>query len=418
MNGGQKSNERLLGLTRVGPFAIGIALAMASAIPGTALATGGTGCMKTANQLFQGCLSDADETLRVGNANCLNIGESHERRACFRASRAEAAEEREECGEVRAARKGVCRDLQEDIYDPDPLLVENTLPEEELAAQNPYVNLTPGFTTLVRITEEGEDTGEFVVMTVTDETEEIQGKDCRVVADVELALDEEDEEEAEGEEADAMVTADDDDGDGEVDYEVLESTYDYYALTTPNYDVIYCGETTLAFENDGLTIDTDGSFIAGIEYAKAGYLTRSAPMVHTSERQEYALDEAEDVVTYVSLASAPGEDFGGNNENAEGDYSCGEDGCLETFDFNPLDPESEESKFYLAAPDGPGFVLALAFEDGEFNGEREELVCDFPTLEEFWANAESDCGVEDIEELAEDLCEVAPEGFCDDGEED
>lgn len=417
MKDGQHAFESSTRLTRIGPLAVGVALAMASVVPATTLAAG-SGCMRTANQLFQGCLSDADETMRQGNANCLNVGEFHERRACFRGARVEAAEEREECGEVRAARKGVCRDLQEDIYDPDPLLVDDTLPEEELADQNPYVNLTPGFTTLVRITEDGEDTGEFVVLTVTDETEEIQGKDCRVVADVELALEEEDEEEDEGEEADAVVAAEDDDDDGEADYEVLESTYDYYALTTPNYDVIYCGETTLAFENDGLTIDTDGSFIAGIEFAKAGYLTRSAPMVHTSERQEYALDEAEDVVTYVSLNSAPSEDFGGNNENAGGAYSCAEDACLETFDFNPLDPESEESKFYLAAPDGPGFVLALAFEDGEFNGEREELVCDFPTLEEFWDNAESDCGVENIEELAEDLCEVAPEAFCDDGEDD
>ena len=386
-------------------------LAMSAALAGPAAANNGgpPGCFQTAGQLFQGCMADVMEEQRTGNAVCLNIGDHAEQRACRRDVAEAVAEEREECFEVREARWDACVLLGEDIYDPDPLTVETLFSPEEVAdgaaPQNPYWDLRAGRTFVLRITEfedgEFEDTGDVVIGTVqdADEAVEIQGQLCTTLTEVEFSREEEE----------------DEDEAGEVDYFVTEKTDDYYGLTL-NSDVIYCGETTIAAEDDeGLVLDTDGSFIAGLEGAKSGYLLRSMPMVGVAERQEWALDEAEDVVEYLSLATQPDEEYGGNNTNDD-DYSCEGDTCLGTQDINPLDPEESELKFYKPEV---GFVLALDFEDGEFAGEREELACQFDSLEDFWSMGADACGFtdEEFEELAEDLCEVAADAFCEEDDD-
>jgi hypothetical protein len=398
----RKPTDRLL--------AVAAGLTLSAALAAPAGATGGNGapgCFRTAGQLFQGCLADVMEEQREGNAVCLNIGDQAERRECRREVRINVAEEREECFEVREARWDACELLGEDIYDPDPLTVETLYTPEEvaegIATQNPYWDLREGRTFVLRITEFGEDTGDVVIGTVqdADEAVEIQGQLCTTLTEVEFSREEEE----------------DEDEAGEVDYFVTEKTDDYYALTL-NSDVIYCGETTIAAEDDeGLILDTDGSFIAGFEGAKSGYLLRSMPMVGVAERQEWALDEAEDVVEYLSLGTEPDEEFGGNNLNQDGAYSCEGGTCLGTQDINPLDPEESELKFYKPEV---GFVLALDFEDGEFTGEREELACQFESLGDFYAQGMAACGfsMEEFEELTEDLCEVAPDAFCDDEDDD
>ncbi len=70
-------------------------------------------------------------------------------------------------------------------------------------------------------------------------------------------------------------------------------------LTTP---YIYCGENTVEYE-EGFPVDTDSTFIAGIDFAKAGTLLRAKPDSGDADRQEYALGEAEDVVAYLNLNS-------------------------------------------------------------------------------------------------------------------
>ena len=94
----------------------------------------------------------------------------------------------------------------------------------------------------------------------------------------------------------------------------------------------------------------------------------------------------------------------GNNEN-DPNYSCDTPvGCVQTYDFAPIEPESTEFKYYIA---GLGFVLAEAMEDGEFTGEREELMCVGDSLDVL-----NDCGIEDPEILLEELCKLSPETFC------
>ena len=62
-------------------------------------------------------------------------------------------------------------------------------------------------------------------------------------------------------------------------------------------------------------------------------------------------------------------------------------------------------------------MLAVALEDGEVAGEREELVCSGDSIDVI---TDPECGIADVAELWEELCEAAFDPFCelDDGDED
>jgi hypothetical protein len=141
-----------------------------------------------------------------------------------------------------------------------------------------------------------------------------------------------------------------------------------------------------------------------MDHAKSGYLTLNTPVWGLAHRQEFSLEEAEDIIQYVGLNSAPSEEEGGNVANP--DFSCGTDLCLRIFDFAPIHPESTEFKYYLP---GVGFVLAVGMEDGELTGEREELVCLGDSLDVL---SEPECGLADSEALLEKLCRLSPDAFC------
>jgi hypothetical protein len=214
---------------------------------------------------------------------------------------------------------------------------------------------------------------------VTDDTVEINGVDCRVVVDVVLEVGEEE---------------------SEVEYEPVEVTDDWFAQDEDG-DVYYCGEIARNFE-DGFLTDLDGSFRSGVDYSKAGVLIRKFPVVDEAHRQEWSLDIAEDIIQYVDLGATPTEEEGGENE----EFPC-EGGCLQTLDFSPLEPDGSEFKYYLP---GTGFVLAVAYEDEEPTGEREELVCVGSSLDVL---GDSACEIDDVDELLDELCDFAPDAFCD-----
>jgi len=139
------------------------------------------------------------------------------------------------------------------------------------------------------------------------------------------------------------------------------------------------------------------------------------PIDGLAHRSEFAPGEAEDIIQYVSAMSGPTEDEGGDNLA----FPCGTMGCLRTYDFAPLDPESTEFKFYKPLvgtdPAAVGFVLAVGMEDGEVV-EREELVCSGGSLDVLTDVADP-CGLGDAaEDLLAELCKVSPDAFC--GEED
>ncbi|MES9939123.1 MAG: hypothetical protein ABW104_05025 [Candidatus Thiodiazotropha sp. 6PLUC2] len=336
-------------------------------------------CVKTAKYMYRACRSDESDDFKTSLANCLNLAETGERRACRREAQMVRKEDAEFCHDQMDARSEACEVLNEHRYDSDPLL-DPTLtfldPDEiDESNANPYVSLVAGHTAVVRAGEEAEET---VIIHVTDESREIQGVLCRVVAD-------------------AVVVTETDDEDGSIDYQPVEITDDWFAQDIHG-DVYYCGEISRNYE-DGVLVDIDGSFESGRDFAKAGLLIMSMPQIDVAHRQEFSLGEAEDIVQYIDLAAIP------NQENEL--YPCSDaGGCLMTYDFAPLDPEATEFKYYIP---GIGFVLAEAMEDGELTGEREELICAGDSLDILH---QPQCGIENPEKLLAELCKLSPDAFC------
>jgi hypothetical protein len=335
--------------------------------------------------MFKACRHDVRDDYLTTAANCINISSRSERRACFKEARALRAEEKESCEEVEEAREEACEILGEDRYDPDPLLdpgIDFIHPDQvpDTYAPNPFVSVVAGHTYVLKAGEEGEET---VIVHVTEDTREILGVECRVVVDI--------------------VVEESDEGGGVYEYEAVEVTDDWFAQDSMS-NVYYCGEIARNFE-DGVLRDLDGSFEAGLDFAKSGVLIRNAfPGLGVAHRQEYALGEAEDIIQYLDDAAVPSAEEGGENEL----FPCAPDGCQKTFDFAPLEPEATEFKYYRS---GIGFVLAVALEDGEITGEREELVCIGDSLDVL--SDDPDCGIADPEALLEELCKLSPDAFCD-----
>lgn len=330
-------------------------------------------CVKAAEKLLSACGLDVREERKKTAANCLNISNRQARRACFVAARKIVPEERKFCFDQFEARVDVCHLLGEERYDPDPLLDQaiNFIDVDEIGDDinpNPYFNLTVGHTYVLKA---GADFEETVIVHVSDETVEVQGQKCRLVVD-------------------AVVEAETDEN-GLVDYKAAEFTDDLYAQDSTG-NVYYCGEISRNFEN-GILDNLDGSFLAGKGFAKGGVLIKAFPEVGDVHRQEFALDEAEDLVQYVNLSAVPGVEEGGEVDG----FPCAPNGCLKTFEFAPLSPESTEFKYYIP---GTGFVLAVGLEDGE----REELVCVGDSLDIL---STPQCGIENPQELLEDLCDLA-----------
>lgn len=331
-------------------------------------------CERTAQKMFKSCRFETIEELYATTAKCINFEDRDERKACKDLARETYWEDREGCGEQREAREDVCELLGEDRFDPEALLdTANFVAEPDGA--NPYFSLQPGHTYVARA---GEDFEETIVVTVTDEVREILGVNCRIVVDIVLV---------------------EEDG----DLEAVEVTDDYYALAL-NGDVHYCGEVARNFE-DGALENLDGSFEAGRDYAKSGILIKAVPESGTGHRQEYLPGEAEDVIRYVNgeldtTSVGPGE--GGENPF----FPC-QGQCVKTEEFIPPEPGSGEFKYFRK---NVGFVLGVALEDGEPDGERDEMLCVGDSLDVL--GDDPNCGIDDADELLEMLCELSPIAFC------
>jgi len=340
-------------------------------------------CDGTADMMLRACGNDVRDDFYTTIANCMNISNRAARRQCKVDAKATRQEESENCDDIFDARMDACEVLDEDRYDPDPLLDPainyihpDQVPDEYPA--NPYFTLAAGRTYVVRA---GEDFEETNVVTVTEETRDVQGVDCRVVADVVLEVGEDE---------------------GEVEYEGIEATDDLYAQDDIG-NVYYCGEISREFE-DGVLRELEGSFESGREYAKSGILIRAFPVVGNADRQEFSLGEAEDIVEYVDLATGPSEAEGGDGP----EFPCGTTACQKTFEYGPLEPDASEFKYYLP---GTGFVLGVSMEDEQVTGERDELLCAGDSLDVL---DDAACGIDDVEALLDELCKLSPDAFCED----
>jgi len=189
---------------------------------------------------------------------------------------------------------------------------------------NPYWPMTAGSTWVyTEIDEEG--TELRVEVEVTNEKRDIAGISSTVVRDI--------------------VTE---------DGEVIEDTFDCYAQDADG-NIWYLGEDTKEYEN-GEVVSTDGSWEHGIDGALGGIIMLAAPQVGDTYRQEYYGGEAEDEGEVLSL-----------DESVEVPFGSFE-GCLQTEDTTPLEPDVLEHKYYC---EGVGPVLTIDVGGG---GGREELI--------------------------------------------
>ncbi len=136
-----------------------------------------------------------------------------------------------------------------------------------------------------------------------------------------------------------------------LDGELIEDTLDWFAQDADG-NVWYFGEDSKTIEN-GVVVGTEGSWEAGVAGALPGIIMLAAPAVGQVYMQENAPGIAEDLGHVAAV--------GVSETTPLGTYN----GCVQTEDYNPLDPEIED-KFY--AP-GVGLILEVTEDD-----ERIELI--------------------------------------------
>ena len=148
-----------------------------------------------------------------------------------------------------------------------------------------------------------------------------------------------------------------DEEDGE--YFVIEDTFDWYAQDFEG-NVWYFGEYSEAYEYDedgNITIDTEGSWEAGVDDAEPGIIMLADPMPGISYQQEYYEGEAEDMGKVLRL-----------NESVSLEFFDDFDGCLVTKEWTPLEAGVVEQKYYA---EDVGLVL---IEELKGKTVRVELV--------------------------------------------
>lgn len=274
-------------------------------------------CEQTASALRKAAQHEARDDSWIGIANCLNLTRRSDAVACLRENARALAEAQQLLADQFDARLELCEDLGGGRYDPriDPR-------DFVKGVTNPFFPLVPGTT---KVFEKKTDEGtERVEVTVTSDTKTLLGVECMVVRDV-----------------------------VSIGNELIEDTQDYFAQDRSG-NVWYFGELVMNFE-DGELRDLGGSWRAGEDGAKPGIVMQARPEARNVYRQEFLANEAEDAASVTGLGRTVRVPFGVLN------------GCLETLDFTPLEPDHFEAKFYA-----PGIGLAL--EVNTESGERVELI--------------------------------------------
>lgn len=137
--------------------------------------------------------------------------------------------------------------------------------------------------------------------------------------------------------------------------ELIEDTYDWYAQDVDG-NVWYLGEDSKEMEG-GQVVSTAGSWETGVDGAQPGIMMWADPTAHIGEdyRQEYYKSKAEDWARVISANHTVTVAYGSFN------------GCLLTEEWNALERNSTEEKYYCP---GIGGTLEVMVDSG---GERVEL---------------------------------------------
>ena len=277
---------------------------------------GGMTCEKIAEAVRRTAHLEARADYWIAVADCLNE-EDHPRAQCIQVAREEQEEAVELAEEQWAARLEVCAMLGHGAYD------ANIEPFEFSSdVTHPYWPLVVGRTLIYEAqTDEGLET---IEVTTLDETVEIDGFECRTVRDV--------------------VT---------LEGVCIEDTDDWYAQRW-NGDVWYMGEVAQNFE-DGFLDNLDGSWRTGKDNAEPGIIMLGIPTVGAIYRQEYLVNEAEDMARVIATGQTVAVPAGTFTD------------CIQIEEWAPVEPGIFAHKFY--AP-GIGSVLEIDLD----SGQRTELV--------------------------------------------
>lgn len=316
-------------------------------MPATGLNDGGADgrfCSATADAVLGACNEEAEDDYLIAFGKCINVGDDAERSACFADADTARTEARQDCVAQRAARGEACATLGEARYDPD---FDPALFDEDFGALS---NPNRYFPLAIGNRWEYSDGEEEVVVEVLDKTKLIEGVTCIVVRD----------------------TVSEDEA-------IVEDTNDWFAQAM-NGDVWYCGEQTAEFESfegdepeEPELVDIEGAFKAGRDGDKPGILFLGEPAAGAAYRQEFSLNNAEDIAEVLSTSYRFGMDAVLDQHVPEelGLLFCAADVCVVTLEYTPLSPGGRERKYYARD-------VGLFLETDPDEGPKVQLVdCNF-----------------------------------------
>lgn len=289
-------------------------------------------CSQTTKLAYKACQSESSDDYWIGIGNCANLSSKTLRKECLEVTEEEYTEAKELCDTQREAREEICDYMGQMAYDPlldpanfvDPTTIDNT-------SGNPYWPLVVG--TQWRYEGETDEGLETITVTITDNVKEIEYPAesghiflCREVRDI-----------------------------VDLDGTVIEDTRDWYAQDAEG-NVWYFGEIAQNYEG-GELVDLEGSWKAGVSYAKPGIVMYASPEKAKMYRQEFLLGDAEDMALI----------WGVNEVSVDTAAGYFEEDVLETEEWTPLEPNVKELKYYV-----PG--IGMVFEEKPESGEIVELV--------------------------------------------
>lgn len=287
----------------------------ATATPIVVPTTGLNPCEQTAVQIREGARLEAHADFWLTLAACTN--HPNEAYECVRGAWGTRHDTLRLIDQQYAARVAACTLLGGGIYDPD-------LDERDFSPDvtNIYFPLVPGRTLVYEaVTDEGLERVEVTTLMTTRDIDDIP---CREVRDV--------------------VT---------LDGVFLEDTVDWYSQNEDG-TVWYVGEISQNFE-DGLLADLEGSWRAGEDYAEPGVQMHATPTPGQVYRQEFLVNEAEDLALVLSL--------GETVVVPAGTFT----NCIRIEEWTPISPGGIEWKYYA-----PGVGLVLEVDPA--TGQRLELI--------------------------------------------
>lgn len=291
-------------------------------------------CSATASSIYRACGFEVQDDYWLAIAECINAADEEDREECFEETSAAKRGASRLCRAQLSARVEVCGAVGEDRYDPDFDAENFDSDLRHPSNPNRYFPLTIGNKWELR------GAGETVKIEVLNQTKLIDDVRCIVFRDRVY-----------------------------VGGQLVEDTDDWFAQAL-NSDVWYCGEEVKDYETfDGdrprkpELVSIDGSFKADVDGAKPGIIFLGNPIVGTTYREEFSLNNAEDVSEILSIDYR----YGANAEldrfvpRALVTQLCRGD-CVVVKAYSAMSPGEIEIKYY--APD-IGFFLQVVPESGE-----------------------------------------------------